>query len=165
MKNAHVHLVFTLFRGRGIRRSRRCGLTLLEVLLVIAILGAIAAMVVPQLLGRQQEAMIKVTKSSIKGMEDAAKLYAVDHDGEYPRGNGDAVYPIMLDPKDARGNPIKPYLDEIPKDAWGTPLFYEYPPSNKTPPGGKPAIWSAGPNRQNENGQGDDVANWSSRDG
>jgi general secretion pathway protein G len=55
---------------------------------------------------------------------------------------------------------MKPYLEETPKDAWGEPLYYEYP-STKGTKGEKPAIWSSGPNRQNEEGAGDDINNWS----
>ncbi len=55
------------------RRKRRRGFTLLEVLLVLAILGVIAAMVVPQLLGSQKKAMIDATRSGIVGLEQAWK--------------------------------------------------------------------------------------------
>ena len=137
------------------------GFTLLEVLLVLAIMGAIAAMVVPQLLGRQQDAMIKVTRSSIKGLESAAQLYAVEHGGVYPHGTGTEVFQMLIRPMDAAGKPLMPYLDSIPLDAWNNPLWYEYPTNNKTVPGDKPAIWSAGPNGQNEDGREDDIDNWS----
>ncbi|QDT37944.1 type II secretion system major pseudopilin GspG [Stratiformator vulcanicus] len=140
-------------------RIRRAGFTLLEVLLVLAILGVIAAMVVPQLLGRQKKAMIDTTKNSISAMEQAAKLYAIDHDGEYPQGGQDAVA-LLLEPVDDDGKAIEPYLEKTPADAWETPLLYEYP-NSKGGRATKPAIWSAGPNKRNEDGGGDDINNWS----
>ena len=44
-------------------------------------------------------------------------------------------------------------------DAWGLPLYYEFP-NTKAPRAIKPAIWSSGNNRQNEDGGGDDINNW-----
>ncbi len=142
----------TLSRSRG-------AFTLIEVLLVVAILGVIAAAVVPALIGRQQDANLQITKTDIKGLEQAMKMYAIDHDGEYLQGGKDAL-PQLTQASEYRGKKIKPYLEEIPKDAWGEPLNYEYPSSKA---GEKPAIWSAGPNRQNEEGGGDDINNWSEK--
>ncbi|MGE3317463.1 MAG: type II secretion system protein GspG [Planctomycetaceae bacterium] len=140
------------------RRRARSGFTLLEVLLVIAILGVIAVMVVPQLLGRQQQANIDITRTNIKGLEQALKLYAVDHDGEYMQGSRDSLM-SLLESSEYNGKQLKPYLEEDPNDAWGELLYYEYP-NTKGGDSGKPAIWSSGPNRQNEDGGGDDIANW-----
>ncbi len=136
--------------------SRRRGFTLTEVLLVLAILGVIAAMVVPNLLGRQKEALIKSTKMSIKAMEDAVKQYAIAHDGEFPAGGREEVIGLLLNPgQDKDGKAISAYLEKTPKDAWDQALYYQYD-SNAT----KPKIWSSGPNKQNEEGSGDDVNNW-----
>lgn len=149
-----------MYTRRQQSRHRRSGFTLLEVLLVLAILGVIAAMVVPQLLGRQQEAMIKAARSSIKGLEDSAKLYAVDHDGEYPQGSTETVYEMLLNPIDERtGQNRTPYLEKIPMDPWGNPFNYEYPATgNRQTMSGGPAIWSLGPDKQD--GTDDDVTNW-----
>lgn len=141
------------------RTASRGGFTLLEVLLVLAILGVIAAMVVPQLLGSQKKAMIDTTKASINGLESALSMYAIAHEGEYPMGNQNALT-ALLEPTDPRtGKPMTPYLDKLPADAWGQPFFYEYP-NTKNPRSQKPAIWSGGPNKQNEEGSNDDVTNW-----
>lgn len=139
-------------------RKRREGFTLLEVLLVVAILGVIAAIVVPQLLGRQQKAMIDTTRASISGLEQALKMYAIDHYGEYPQGNQTGLE-VLLEPVDQNGQPMTPYLEKLPTDAWGEMLNYEYP-NTKATRNLKPAIWSSGPNKQNENGSGDDINNW-----
>jgi general secretion pathway protein G len=141
--------------------SRRRGFTLTEVLLVLAILGVIAAMVVPNLIGQQKGAQIKATRMSIKGLEDAAKQYAINNDGEFPNGNGQEALNLLLNPgQDADGRAVSPYLEKLPKDAWDQPLNYEFPTS-KVASGTKPAIWSSGPNKQNDDGSGDDVNNWS----
>ncbi|QDT63625.1 type II secretion system protein [Calycomorphotria hydatis] len=140
-------------------RRRKGGFTLLEVLLVLAILGVIAAMVVPQLLGRQKKALVDATKNSITGLEQSLKLYAIDHDGEYPQGGQDALT-LLIEPVDDDGKAIEPYLEKVPTDGWDSPLYYEYP-NTKAANSTKPAIWSAGPNKRSEDGGGDDVNNWS----
>lgn len=141
-------------------RLRRRGFTLTEVLLVLAILGVIAAMVVPQLLGRQKDALIRATRTSIKGFEDACKQYAIDNSAEFPTGSNDDVINLLLNPgQNADGRSISAYLEQVPKDAWAQHLFYEYP-NTKAQNATKPAIWSAGPNKQNEDGSGDDINNW-----
>lgn len=144
------------------RRIARSGFTLIEVLLVLAILGVIAAMVVPNLLGKQEQANIKATSISIKGFEEAVKLYAVDHDGLFPDGNGDTVIQLLMTPEQTADSatPRAPYLESTPLDAWKQPLRYEYPASgNRQSTTGKPAIWSAGPDRQDDTA--DDINNWS----
>ena len=51
---------------------------------------------------------------------------------------------------------------KLPKDAWGMPLYYAYP-NSKDPNSSVPAIWSSGPNKQNEEGAGDDINNWDNK--
>lgn len=142
---------------------QRAAFTLLEMLIVLAIIGLIAAIAVPQLLGRQQDAQINATQVKIKGFEQTAQYFAAAHDGEYPQGGTDTVVGLLLNPgTDKNGRNLKPYIEEVPSDAWGNPLQYEYPPSgNRTTPGGKPAIWSYGPDKQD--GTDDDVTNWNQK--
>jgi general secretion pathway protein G len=140
---------------------RRRGFTLTEILLVLAILGVIAAMVVPNLIGAQQKANIQATRNNIKGFEDAMTQYAIANDGVYPDGAREEVVALLIQPgQDADGRTISPYLDKTPKDAWDQPLYYENP-NSKVANATKPAIWSSGPNKQNEDGGGDDINNWS----
>ena len=142
------------------RNRRRGGFTLIEVLLVLAILGVIAAMVVPNLLGRQKKAMVDQTKTNIHGLDTTLQAYAIDHDGELPQGSQEEMFTALTQPKDRDGNVMKdPYIDKRPLDAWGTPLNYRYP-ATKQNNTSKADIWSNGPNRQNEDGSGDDINNW-----
>ncbi|WP_010586010.1 type II secretion system protein [Schlesneria paludicola] len=138
-------------------RQRR-GFTLTEVLLVLAILGVIAAMVVPNLMSRQQEALNRQTKVNITSFERIAQNYAVDHEGEWPRD----INSMMNPGQDSDGKNRAPYMDVVPKDGWNQPLYYEYP-NSKSSNSDKPAIWSSGKNKQNEDGGGDDINNWSTK--
>ncbi len=137
------------------RSHRRHGFTLTEVLLVLAILGVIAAMVIPNLIGQQKVALVRQTKVNISGFEQIAKQYAVAHDGDFPTDVNQ-----MLNPgQGADGKPMAAFAEKLPKDAWNQPLNYQYPNSKSNVD--KPAIWSSGPNKQNEDGGGDDINNWS----
>ncbi len=145
-----------MVRVRRSSRARRAAFTLLEVLIVLAIIGVIAAMVVPRLLGQQQQANIDATIGNIRGAESALELYAKDHFGSYPVASGnEEVWTMLMTPEEVNGRRIGPWLEEPAKDAWGRKLYYEYS-------GGidelKPKIWSVGPDGQN--GTADDVNNW-----
>jgi general secretion pathway protein G len=147
-------------RKRQARPVRRSGFTLIEVLIVLAILGVIAAMVVPRFIGQQRGANIKATQASIHGLEQALKLYAVDNQGEYPHGGQEVLQQLIQPRTDPQtGRQIEPVLDSMPLDAWGLPLYYEYP-NNKVNID-EPAIWSSGPDKKNDDGAPDDVNNWS----
>ena len=104
------------------------------------------------LVGRHSRArsVIKSNKVKIEGLEKTAELYAVEHDNKYPQGNGDNVFPLLVD------DPA-PWLTEVPFDTWGNRLRYEYP-TRKPTRNGKPAVWSLGPDRIS--GTEDDITNW-----
>lgn len=99
---------------------RRTGFTLVEVLLVLAILGAIAAMVVPDLLSRQNKAHEDSVLISIKATEQALKMYAIDHAGKWPKP--DVAISILLESQDADPQWSGPYLESLPIDPWGNEL-------------------------------------------
>jgi general secretion pathway protein G len=140
------------------RRQSRGGFTLLEVLIVLAIIGVIAAMVVPRLVAQQKNANIQVTKQSIKGLQSALEIYAVDHSATFPTGGAEVLDQLLVASTAPDGRTLEPYLKSKPLDAWQRPLYYEYP--NTKTNLDEPAIWSAGPDGKNDNGGGDDINNW-----
>jgi general secretion pathway protein G len=149
MKRCNSRAVFT---GRS-------GFTLMEVLLVLVILGAIAALVVPRLTGSQERALIMATETRIKELEAKLELYAVEHTANYPE-----TLQQLLQPVDLNGQPMKPYETEFPKDAWQQPLNYELTFDSNAAGAAVVRIWSNGPNRQNDKGSGDDINNWTTRE-
>lgn len=137
---------------------RRGGFTLIEILIVIAIILVIAAMAVPQLMGRQEAAMKSASLITVKSVEKAAMFYFADHDATFPQGDTE-VWDTLLQESEYRGKKFQPYLEEIPTDAWGEVLNYKYPAEKNT---SKPDIWSNGPNRTDDGGGADtdDIGNW-----
>lgn len=136
----------------------RRGFTLIEVLLVLAILGVIAAMLVPSLLRRQKQAMIDQTKLNIKALEGILRQYGLDHDGDLPTTAQGLEVLLVAPNNDEKWK--GPYITDtktLPSDAWGRPFQYEYPPQHHDG-GEKPDISSGGPDKQF--GTADDVTNW-----
>lgn len=138
------------------QQQRRRGFTLLEVLLVLVILGVIAALVVPRLFGTQERSMIKTTQASIQGLKQTLDLYSLDHFARYPE-----TLDELLKPTDTDGNQMKPYLDKYPQDAWGQPLNYKVEIDDEAAGAQVAMIWSNGPDGQDDDGSGDDINNWS----
>ncbi|MCA8995944.1 MAG: type II secretion system protein GspG [Planctomycetaceae bacterium] len=144
----------TYERRNLVAQHDRGGFTLLEILIVLAIIGVIAAMAVPRLLGQQRSANVKISKQAIHSLEQNLDIYATGNNGEYPQGGQEALAVLL----EMGADGSEPLYDKVPADAWNEALFYEYPSTKTT--SNRPAIWSAGQNRQNENGSGDDINNW-----
>ena len=141
------------------RSQRRSGFTLLELLIVLGIIVALVAMVLPNLLGRDKEAKIQTTKITIKNVESALKMKAAHNDSEFPQGGQEVIAELAAATQDTRGRDRAPYLEEIPLDAWGQQLYYSYDSGEDLI---KPKIWSSGPDRKDDGGSNDDVNNWDS---
>ena len=130
-------------RVTGIGCSGRSGahqsaFTLVEVLLVLAILAAIASMVIPNLLNRQKTANVDATRINITATEQALKMYAIDHAGVYPDVRH-AIDSLMQAPsQDYHWN--GPYLERAPTDAWGHNLR-----CREASGSGRLQVFSAGP--------------------
>ena len=153
------------FRTEKLRSQKRSGFTLLELLIVLAIILVIAAMVVPNLIGSQQKANEDVTLATIKSIEkNPVGSWAADHDGSYLKASGQEAWTQMMNPGTYKGRKLRPYMEEPPTDAWGQVLQYEWTGDghSKKQNALKPAIWSMGANGQDEGGEGDDLASWRS---
>jgi len=155
-------------RKNSIKQSAvvvRAGFTLLELLIVLAIILVIAAMVVPNLIGQQQGAMEKTTKATIETIKkNPVGSWAAEHDGTYFKGNGNEAWQAMINPGTYKGRKLRPLIEEPPLDAWGQVLQYEWTGDGHSKKQGAltPAIWSIGANGQDEGGSGDDLNSWTS---
>ncbi len=106
------------------KRKSRKGFTLIELMVVIVILGLLAALVAPKFLKRGEEAKVTTTEVQMKNIEQALKLYKL-HNSFYPtteQGLKALVEKPEEDPvpKNWKG----PYIEKIPKDAWENDFIY-----------------------------------------
>ncbi len=109
------------------------GFTLAEIMLVVIIIGALAAMVVPRLSGRSEQARIAVAKADIKtNIPTALKMYELDN-GMYPTTE-QGLQALREKPSSAPAPRYwhGPYLEQDPVDPWGNPYFYESPGTHRS---------------------------------
>jgi general secretion pathway protein G len=113
---------------RDLSLSRSLGFTLIEVMVVVVILAVLAAIVVPKIMSRPDEARITAARADIAGITQALKLYRLDN-SFYPtteQGLQALVTQPTTSPAPAnwkRGG----YLDRMPKDPWGREYQYLNP--------------------------------------
>jgi len=107
---------------------RQRGFTLIEIMVVIVILGVLAALVVPRVLDRPDEARAVAAKSDLATIYSALKLYRLDNQ-RYPTTE-QGLNALVAKPDAA---PVPPnwkpggYLERLPKDPWGRPYQYLNP--------------------------------------
>ncbi|RKY41500.1 MAG: type II secretion system protein GspG [Candidatus Makaraimicrobium thalassicum] len=129
---------------------RRKGFTLIEIMLVVTIIGILAAMVVPRLTGRTRQTKSAVAKVDVDvNIPLALDLFELDT-GEFPLS-----LDYLMDNKDGSDVWKGPYLKKVPKDSWGKDYYYKYPGEHNKY---TYDLYSAGPDGQP--GTNDDVVNW-----
>lgn len=153
---------------KQVKKLKRSGLSLLEVMIVLIILVGLMAVVGPRLLGTQKKADIRTAQLQIGNVVSALKLYSADMRG-FPTTE-EGLEMLIRPPEDealAR-NWSGPYLEDgkLPVDPWGSPLQYEYESlaegADMRMDGDRveidfPRIFSLGPDRQP--GTADDISN------
>ena len=104
------------------------GFTLIEVMVVIVILGVLAALIVPKIMSRPDEARIAAARLDIAAISQALKLYKLDN-MRYPSTEQglQALIKKPATPPDAPNWKGNGYLERLPKDPWGNPYQYLQP--------------------------------------
>lgn len=140
------------FQSGGGRRQQ--GFTLIEIMVVVVILGILAAMVVPKVLDRPDQARATAAKQDVAGLMQALKLYRLDH-GTYPSMN-QGLKVLAERPADAKNSNWRSYLERLPNDPWGRPYNYLNPGAN-----GEVDIFSLGADGQPDgDGVNADIGSW-----
>ncbi|MEL6463998.1 MAG: type II secretion system major pseudopilin GspG [Pseudomonadota bacterium] len=107
------------------RRSPEAGVTLIEMMVVLVMISVVAALIVPNVIGRPDEARVSVAATDMRSIAGALQLYRLDN-GSYPTTaqglSALAVQPTL--PPLPRTWPADGYLTVLPLDPWGTPYVY-----------------------------------------
>ncbi|HEX4793369.1 MAG TPA: type II secretion system major pseudopilin GspG [Humisphaera sp.] len=137
-------------------RRGRSAFTLIELLLVMVILGVLAAIIVPNYAGRIPKAKIEAAKQDIAAIANALATFEVDN-GRYPT-NDEGLAALSNPPSNLADTWHGPYVTKpIIKDPWGNPYVYHCPGSHN--PRGFDLL-SMG--QDGQEGGTDDIDNWSS---
>ena len=108
-------------------KPREAGLTLIEMIVVLAIIALIAALIVPNVIGRPDEARVTVARTDLKTIGAALKLYRLDN-GDYPttaQGLAALAKKPTTEPVPTNWS-SEGYLAQLPTDPWGKPYVYRY---------------------------------------
>lgn len=138
-------------------RYRQAGFTLIEIMVVVVILGILAAMVAPKILSRPDQAKVTVARSDIETLSQALELYRLDN-GLYPNLDQglDALSTKPTTPPEPRNWNPEGYLKKAPLDPWGNPYMYLQPGTH-----GKYDLYSLGADgREGGEGLDADISNW-----
>ena len=135
-----------------LKKSR--AFTLIEVMVVVIIIAILAAIVVPRILKRPEQARLVAAKQDVLAIQNAMGLYKLDN-GFYP-STSQGIQALVTKPS---GDP-KPenwasggYLKKLPLDPWGNQYKYLHPGKH-----GSIDIWSAGP--PDNSGKNAEIGNW-----
>jgi len=111
-----------------IDRANRAGLTLVEMIVVLAIIALVAVLIVPNVIGRPDQARVTVAKTDLKTISAALRIYRLDN-GDYPTTQ-QGLEALVIRPTTApepRSWSAEGYLAELPIDPWNRPYVYRSP--------------------------------------
>ena len=147
------------YRPLGAERSkpRQHGFTLIEIMVVVVIIGLLAAVIVPNLMGNVDQARISKARQDIQAIETALTMFRLDN-ARYPTTD-QGLRALVQQPTDPSIRNWRPggYVKKPSRDPWGNEYQYVYPGTH----GGEYDLYSLGADNQ-PGGEGldADVGNW-----
>jgi general secretion pathway protein G len=123
-----MQTAYSPIQRRSFTQHIQRGFTLIEIMVVVVIMGILAALVVPKLMGRTDDARITAARQDIASIMSALKLYKLDNQ-RYPTTE-QGLQALIAKPTTgpaANGWKEGGYLDKLPKDPWGNPYQYLSP--------------------------------------
>jgi general secretion pathway protein G len=113
--------------GGGSGDRRQSGFTLIEIMVVVVILGILAAIVAPNVISRIDQAAVSRARQDIRAVESALKLYRLDN-FKYPTTD-QGLESLVNQPNDPNVRNWRPggYLERLPKDPWNNTYHYMSP--------------------------------------
>lgn len=109
-------------------KKQQHAFTLLELMVVLVILGALIGLVAPNILGRSDEAKVSVAKTQIRNLMSALDLYKLDN-GQYP-STSQGLESLVSKPSgfpEAKNWKDGGYIQKLPQDPWGNDFLYISP--------------------------------------
>ncbi len=111
-----------------IKRPADAGVTLIEMMVVLVIIALVAAIIVPNVIGRPDEARVTVAQSDIRAVGSALELYRLDNQNYPTTTQGlEALAKRPTSPPEPRNWVAGGYLSAVPSDPWGNPYLYRSP--------------------------------------
>ena len=137
------------------KRRASAGFTLVEIMVVVVIIGVLAVLIVPRVVGRSDDARVAAAKHDVTTLMQSLKLYRLDN-GRFP-STEQGLQALVAKPQSA---PVpqnwRAYLDKLPKDPWGNAYQYLNPGVH-----GEVDVFSLGADGQpGGSGADQDIGSW-----
>ncbi len=141
--------------------DREAGLSLIEIMVVMVIIGLLATIIVINVLPTQNRAMLEKARADVGQLENAVEMHRLTLN-RYPSTDEglEALVTAPDDPRDAQRFPEGGFINRLPEDPWGNPYQYLYPGEY-----GRFDVWSWGADgRAGGEGEDADIGNWDTED-
>ncbi len=122
-----IRIIFTR-QKRRVQRSPDAGVTLIEMMVVLVIIALVAAIIVPNVIGRPDEARVAVARTDVRAIGSALELYRLDNQTYPTTSQGlSALAERPTSPPEATNWAAGGYLPNVPTDPWGNDYLYRSP--------------------------------------